>query len=77
MQKEVVQKLLEAHDCFYLYDEGEILRRVERLKGLFPKVEFLYSIKCNPHRRVLDTVFSRGFGADAASLNEVLSAREA
>ena len=77
MQKEVVQKLLEAHDCFYLYDEGEILRRVERLKGLFPMIEFLYSVKCNPHRRVLDTVFSRGFGADAASLNEVLSAREA
>ena len=31
----------------------------------------LYSIKCNPHPQVLESIFAQGFGADAASLGEV------
>lgn len=56
---------------FYVYDLGTVKSRLERLKGSFPGVEFLYSVKCNPNREVLKTVFSCGLGADAASLNEV------
>lgn len=59
--------LRERYDSFYLYDEGEIIRRTETLKRAFPSAQFLYSVKANPHPLVLKTVLSQGFGVDAAS----------
>ena len=67
----------EFFDSFYLYEESRILEDTARLKRNFPQVEFLYSIKCNPNPHVVRCVFAQGFGADAASLGEVLLAREA
>ena len=63
----VIARLAEKSESFYLYREKIIKRQMKRLKESFPPVDFLYSIKCNPDPCVLDTVFSGGFGADAAS----------
>lgn len=73
--RQVLLEQLRLHNSFYLYEESGILASIGRLKNGFPGAQFLYSMKSNPHARVLETVFSQGFGADAASLNEVLTAR--
>lgn len=69
--KKVVENLALQYDSFYLYDENRIAAQVENLKTHFPDVTFLYSLKCNPNPHVIRSIFSRGFGADAASLGEV------
>ena len=69
--RQVLMQQLQYHNSFYLYEESCILNSIHRLKGNFPGAQFLYSMKCNPAGRVLDTVFSQGIGADAASLGEV------
>lgn len=73
---ELIRSLSERYDSFYLYDGARVAARAEHLKQVFAPVEFLYSIKCNPNPHILDTLFARGFGADAASLGEVLMAAE-
>lgn len=65
----------QTHESFYLYDQAGILAAAGRLRSGFPQVGFLYSIKCNPHPQVVRTLFSQGFGADAASLGEVRLSR--
>ncbi len=75
--KSVITEQAKHHDCFYLYDEKIILQSTETLKKTFPQVEFLYSLKCNPNPHVLRSVFSQGWGADAASLGEVMLSKEA
>lgn len=75
--KTVIARQAEHCDSFYLYDENRILQDTGRLKRSFPQVEFLYSIKCNPNPHVVRSIFGQGFGADAASLGEVLLAGEA
>ena len=75
--KAMIGKQVEKYDSFYLYDESCIISSVNTLKENFPQIEFLYSVKCNPNRHVLHSVFTQGFGADAASLGEVFLANEA
>ena len=75
MNNELILKLAQTHDSFYLYDETMMLERIGRLKAAFPGVQFLYSVKANPHPCVLDMVTTQGFGADAASLAEVKMSR--
>lgn len=72
--KAIIAKLAESYDSFYLYDERTIKANIVRLQAAFPQVEFLYSMKCNPHQQVLKTIFGQGLWADAASLGEVLMA---
>ena len=74
--RRVLLELLNRYNNFYLYEESVILEAAGRLKANFPGAQFLYSMKCNPAGRVLDTVFSQGFGTDAASLGEVIAAGE-
>jgi diaminopimelate decarboxylase len=69
--KRVILNKAKEYNSFYLYDENIILEYTQRLKNNFPQVQFLYSIKSNSHKHVVKTVFSQGFGADAASLGEV------
>lgn len=73
---ELIQSLSKRYDSFYLYDGAMVAERAAQLQQVFSPVEFLYSVKCNPNRHILHTLFSRGFGADAASLGEVLLAAE-
>jgi len=72
--KDIIAKLAESHDSFYLYDQRVIQQSIACLQRYFSQVEFLYSMKCNPHEEVLKTVFEGGLWADAASLGEVLMA---
>ncbi|NLD16377.1 MAG: diaminopimelate decarboxylase [Tissierellia bacterium] len=76
IEKEIILKLAKDHDSFYLYDENEILKSIERLKNSFKGVDFLYSLKANPNLRILDSIFSQNIGADAASLEEVKLSHE-
>lgn len=71
MNIEKIKELAKKYDSFYLYDEAVIAQNIETLQSSYPHAEFLYSIKCNPHKDVLNAIFSRGFGADAASAGEV------
>ena len=66
MLKEIIAEQAQRYDSFYLYDESRILENIGRLKAGFPRIHFLYSVKCNPHPRVLRSIFGQGFGADAA-----------
>lgn len=69
--KEIIREQAEKYDSFYLYDEQVIVENTLRLISNFNCVEFLYSIKSNPALAVAQSVFKQGFGADAASLEEV------
>ena len=71
MNMEIVKRLAEENDSFYLYDEGEIMRRGETLRRDMDSVQLLYSIKANPNRQVVRCLAGLGFGADAASSGEV------
>jgi len=74
MDHTLLRDLLSRYDSYYLYDEAGIRAAVDRLQTGFSGVQFLYSVKCNPAGKVLDTIFSAGVGADAASLWEVEAA---
>ena len=77
MNIEKIKEIAINHDSFYLYDEAVIASQIGRLQSSYPHATFLYSVKCNPHKDVLNAIFSRGFGADAASAGEVKLAVEA
>lgn len=69
---EIIKNLMDIHDgSFYLYDESVISRQITALKEKFPHFKFLYSIKANPFSPAVDFIASQGFGADAASVQEV------
>lgn len=70
--KQVVLQQAKIYDSFYLYDENKIIKYTNQLKQDFEGVQFLYSIKTNSNPMVVKSVFSQGFGADAASLAEVM-----
>ncbi len=57
---------------FYVYEEEILRRQTEMLKNTLPKFEFLYSVKTNPMESIVAFVAKQGFGADAASVEEVM-----
>ncbi len=69
--RELVLKLAEKYESFYLYDGRTILDSIAALGESFEGVRFLYSAKANPHPSVLRCIFDEGFGLDAASMGEV------
>lgn len=60
----------------YIYDEGEIISQCNKLKKALSAFEFLYSIKANPFDKIIQSIAKEGFGADAASANEVIISLE-
>jgi len=72
--RQLLQNLLQQYPSFYLYEEAGIRAAAQRLTAAFSGAQILYSVKCNPYTQVLNTIFSAGFGADAASLGEVEAA---
>jgi len=74
--KHKIEFLQQNAPC-YLYEETLIKERCHALLAAMPEVDFLYSVKTNPFMPVLKTIAAQGFGADAASANEVLLARQA
>lgn len=74
-ERQFLLDLLDQYESFYLYEESVIRDAARRLQAAFPDAFFLYSVKCNPAPRVLDTLFDQGLGADAASVGEVALAQ--
>lgn len=75
---DTIKRLMRKYDgSFYLYDEEIIARQVSALQENFPSFEFLYSVKTNPFSPIIDFIASNGFGADAASAEEVTIGRRA
>lgn len=60
----------------YIYAEKELKKRTEILKDIFEGFSIFYSLKANPNKRIISTLASLDIGADCASANEVLLARE-
>ena len=58
----------------YPYDRQQIIERCQFLQSVMPDELFLYSIKTNPFAPLVASIAAQGFGADAASVNEVLLA---
>ena len=76
MDQRKLEFIQENAPC-YLYDKQQIVERCQILRSAMPEERFLYSIKTNPFTPVVETVAKQGFGADAASANEVLLAAQA
>lgn len=74
---DAARSLSQTRGSFYLYDEDSVFRHIRLLKTAFPLAQFLYSVKCNSNPHVIRSVCSQGLGADAASLSEVMAARDA
>ncbi|MBU5439549.1 diaminopimelate decarboxylase [Tissierella sp. MSJ-40] len=62
---------------FYIYDESIISRQVKILLDNFPQFEFLYSVKTNPFAPIIHFAALKGFGTDAASVEEVIISQKA
>lgn len=77
-KSDVIKKLMTQYQRpFYIYDESIISKQITTLSEKLPYFEFLYSIKTNPYTPIVNFVVSRGFGADAASAEEVSIAKKA
>lgn len=64
-------EFIKAHASCYIYDERLIRAQCRKLKASLPAFDFLYSIKTNPFPAVIERIRQEGFGADAASAQEV------
>ncbi|WP_411679712.1 hypothetical protein [Clostridium thailandense] len=74
----IIRSLMKQYERpFYIYNESVITKQIEILTKKLSQFEFLYSIKTNPYEPIVDLVVSKGFGADAASANEVIIAQKA
>lgn len=73
----IIKALSEIHSgSFYLYEEEIIKKQIDKLLENFKGFEFLYSIKTNPYKAIIEYTSFRGIGADAASSEEVMKAIE-
>ena len=61
----------QVNKSFYVYDEEEILKSINILKDKFSEFEFLYSVKANHNKHILDLMRKNNMGVDAASAKEV------
>ncbi len=74
----IIQDLMTQYERpFYIYDEDAISKQIGILTEKLSQFEFLYSVKTNPYAPIVDLIASKGFGADAASANEVIIAQKA
>lgn len=73
--QEKIKELSQDFESFYLYDQAGIIAAAQHLQNNFPEISFLYSMKCNANMEVNQTIFQQGYGADAASLQEVYRAQ--
>ncbi|HBD63621.1 MAG TPA: pyridoxal-dependent decarboxylase [Clostridiales bacterium] len=55
----------------YIYNNEQIIAQCRKLKEALFAFDFLYSIKTNPFAPVIQSIAGEGFGADAASSQEV------
>lgn len=65
------KEIAKAHAPCYIYDGAVVSAQCEKLTQALAGFEFLYSVKTNPHPLVVKNTACHGFGADAASAQEV------
>lgn len=74
---DIIKRLMVQYDRpFYIYNESVISKQIEILSKKFSQFEFLYSVKTNPYAPIVNFMASSGFGADAASSEEVIIAQK-
>ena len=56
---------------FYIYDLNIVKNRVEQIKKFFPSFNLLYSVKANPHPKIISLLNKMDVGFDVASCNEI------
>jgi len=66
-------KMLQLEDTFYVFDLGNVYRRLKTWRTLLPRVRPFYAVKCNPDVGILSTLAALGTGFDCASQVELQS----
>ena len=57
INNEILRNLMKKVDrSFYIYDEEEILNSINILNNKFSEFEFLYSVKTNPNKNILNLI---------------------
>lgn len=75
-RSELLEFMSADGDACYVYDLPTIAERAAALREALPSVRrFYYSMKANPHPRVVQTVAAAGFGLECVSAEEVRLAR--
>ena len=74
--KDFVRQLAQENAPCYVYAHEKLAAQANALKETFPSYDFLFSVKANPFPPVVKALTALGIGADAASAQEVLLARD-
>ncbi|MEE4639524.1 MAG: bifunctional aspartate kinase/diaminopimelate decarboxylase [Wenzhouxiangella sp.] len=67
---EALEALIAQRDCAYVYNLDEVRDAAERLLGLGSVDRVLYSMKANPHPKILAALVAEGLGIECVSVNE-------
>ena len=73
---ESIRRLAQENAPCYIYSHDKLAAQADTLREMFPAYDFLFSVKANPFPPVVKALAALGIGADAASAQEVLLARE-
>jgi len=57
--------------AFYIVDLGEVVRQCKLWRELFPTIQPLYAVKCNPNKVICKVLSLLDVGFDVASKNEM------
>jgi len=81
LDKEALEEIAQSFPTpFYIYDETAIIENVRRIKNafsVFPSYKNHFAVKALPNPYLLKILAAEGFGADCASLPELLLAEMA
>jgi len=81
LDKDALEKIAELYPTpFYIYDEKAIIENVHKIKAafsVFPSYKNHFAVKALPNPFILKILCAEGFGADCASLPELLLAEMA
>ena len=69
INNEILRNLMKKVDrSFYIYDEEEILNSINILKNNFSEFEFLYSVKTNPNKNILNLISKNNMWVDFSNV---------
>lgn len=72
--QDYIQSIIEKYGppgAFYIINIGDIIRRIQLWKKLFPTIDAYYAVKSNPNHVICELLGSCGIGADVASIEEI------
>lgn len=72
--QDFIQLIIEKYGppgAFYIVNIGDIIRRIQLWKKLFPTIDAFYAVKSNPSHVICELLGSCGIGADVASIEEI------